>query len=258
MSAAAQESAAPKVLLIDSNVFFAKRLSGALAHEGIDVVHCTQSAYALTMIEWQPPAAILCATNLREMGAFDILPIVHGDQKTAHIPVIAMGDGGGNQALMAAFRAGCADYVERRLGPEQIASHLRNFLRSEQHGFQSTQMLSGSDTVLSGNLSHLDLPGVVQMLSQSKQSGALHVNTAHLDGLLFFDAGEISHAEAGEFIGDDAVIAIVQRCNDLEAGGYKFVPGATAATRTVLRSATQLLLDALRVLDEDNSARESD
>src|SRR5258706_1428267 len=203
MSATAHEATAPKVLLIDSNVFFAKRLSGALAAEGIEVVHCTRSDYALTMIEWNPPAAIVCASNLREMGAFELLPIVHGDEKTAHIPVIAMGDGGGDQALMAAFRAGCADYVERRLGPEQIAAHLRNFLRSEQHGFQPTQMLSVSDTVLSGNLSHLDLPGVVQMLLHSNQSGALYVNTTDLDGVLFFAAGEISHAEAGELVGSD-------------------------------------------------------
>src|SRR5207244_4555260 len=126
----AHEVAGPKVLLIDSNVFFAKRLSGALAAEGIEVVHCAQAAYALTMIEWNPPTAIVCASNLREMGAFEILPIVHGDKKTAHIPVIAMGDGGDDQALMAAFRSGCADYVDRRLGPEQIAAHLRVFLRS--------------------------------------------------------------------------------------------------------------------------------
>ncbi|MGH9670873.1 MAG: hypothetical protein ACRD3A_12280, partial [Terriglobales bacterium] len=58
-----------KILLIDSNVFFAKRLGDALKHEGFEVVHSTQSAYALTMVEWDTPAAILCATNLREMGA---------------------------------------------------------------------------------------------------------------------------------------------------------------------------------------------
>ena len=244
-----------KVLLIDSNVFFARRLSGALTREGMEVIHCTQAAYALTMLEWCPPAAILCATNLREMGAFEILPILHGDEKTTHIPIIAMGDGG-EQALMAAFRAGCADYVERRLGPEQIAAHVRNFLRSHGSGFQPTQMVSVTDTALTGKLSHLDLPGVVQMISHSNQSGALYVNANELDGMLFFETGQIAHAECGDMIGDDAVITIVQRCNGVETGDYKFVPGATAVTRTVLRSPTQLMLEALRVLDENNTEGE--
>lgn len=239
----------PKVLLIDSNVFFAKRLSDALKQEGMEVVHSTQSAYALTMLEWNTPAAILCATNLREMNAFELPRIVHGDHKNAHIPIIAMGDGG-DQALMAAFRAGCDDYVDRRLGPEHVASHLRTFLKSQNEGFQPTQMLGISETALSGNLSHLDLLGVVQMLAHSRQSGALHVNSSDLDGIMFFDAGDISHAESGDLIGDDAVLDIVKRTNQVDMGVYKFVPGASASTRTVLRSATELMLDALRELDE--------
>jgi CheY-like chemotaxis protein len=183
------------------------------------------------------------------MNAFELPRIVHGDHKNAHIPIIAMGDGG-DQALMAAFRAGCDDYVDRRLGPEHIASHLRTFLKSHNEGFQPTQMLGISETALSGNLSHLDLLGVVQMLAHSRQSGALHVNSSDLDGIMFFDAGDISHAESGDLIGDDAVLDIVKRTNQVEMGVYKFVPGASAGTRTVLRSATELMLDALRELDE--------
>jgi len=243
-------TAAPsKILLIDSNVFFAKRLSDALKQEGLEVVHSTQSAYALTMLEWNMPTAIFCATNLRELGAHDIPRILNVDLKTSHIPVIAIGEGG-DQALMDAFRAGCADYVDRRLGPEHIASHVRAFLKSHEEGFQPTQMLGSSDTALSGTLSHLDLPGVVQMLSQSRQTGALHVNSSELDGIIFFDAGAISHSESGDLVGDDAVVDIVKRSNSVENGVYKFVPGASAATRTVLRSPTELLLDALREVDE--------
>jgi CheY-like chemotaxis protein len=242
-------SAMPKLLLIDSNVFFAKRLGDALKLEGFDVVHNTQSAFALTSLEWDTPAAILCSTNLREMGAYELPKILGNDTKTAHIPIIAMGDGG-DQALMEAFRAGCDDYIDRRLGPEHIASHVRTFLKSHTEGFQPTQMLESSETAFSGTLSHLDLPGVVQMLCHSRQSGSLHVNTNEVDGIVFFDSGEISHAEAGELIGDDAVVIIVKRCNGVENGVYKFIPGASAATRTVLRSATDLMLDALREIDE--------
>ena len=239
----------PRLLLIDSNVFFAKRLGDALKGEGFEVVHNTQSAFALTSLEWDTPVAILCSTNLREMGAYELPKIIHGDEKTAHIPIIAMGEGG-DQALMEAFRAGCDDYVDRRLGPEHIASHVRTFIKSHTEGFQPTQMLTTSETALSGSLSHLDLPGVVQMLCHSRQSGALHVNANHIDGIIFFEAGDITHAEAGELVGDDAVIIIIKRCNGVEMGVYKFIPGAEAITRTVLRSATDLMLDALRQLDE--------
>ena len=239
-----------KILLIDSNVFFARRVTDALRHEGFEVSHSTQSGYALTMLEYDTPSVILCSTSLREINAHELPPIIHADPKTAHIPVIAMGEGSEN-SLMEAFRAGCADYVDKRLGPELIAGHVKSFLRSNAEGFQPVQMLVSSDTALSGNLSHLDLPGVVQMLVHSRQSGSLYVNAGVIDGIVFFDNGNITHAESGDLIGDEAVVQIVKCSNGVDSGGYKFVPGETASTRTVLRSATELMLEALRELDED-------
>jgi DNA-binding response OmpR family regulator len=246
-----ETQASPKILVIDANVFFARRLGEALKREGFEVAHSPQSAYAMTMLEWDTPSAIVCATNLREMSAHDIPRILHADIKTAHIPIIAMGEGG-EQALMEAFRSGCDDYVDRRSGPEQVAAHVRAFLRSHTEGFHPTQMLENSDAALSGSLSHLDLPGVVQMLTHSRQTGALHINAGEVDGIIFFDGGEISHAERGEVVGEDAVLEIIKNCNGAESGVYKFVPGATTTTRTVLRSATELMLEALRELDEEN------
>jgi CheY-like chemotaxis protein len=240
----------PRILLIDSNVYFAKRLGDALKQQGFDVVPSTQAAYALTMVEWNAPAAIVCATNLREMGAYEMAPILRADPKTAGIPLIAVG-GGGDQALLEAYRAGCDDYVDRKRPPADIAAHIRSFLVSRQDGFQPTQMLSTAETALSGSLSHLDLPGVIQMLGQAHQTGALHINAADADGIIFFEGGEIFHAECGTFFGDEAVTQIVKTCQSSPSGVYKFVYGATAAQRTVLRSATDLLLDAMREFDED-------
>jgi DNA-binding response OmpR family regulator len=238
-----------KILLIEDNLVFAKELGEALQREGFEVVHATQSAYALTMVEWTPPIAILCAMNLSEMGAFEISRILHADSKTAQLPVIAIGEGE-QHGLMEAYRAGCDDYVDRRLGAESVAAQVRNFLRSRREGFQPTQMLGSAESALSGNLSHLDLPGIIQMLVHSRQTGVLHVNAGAIDGIMSFAAGEIIHAESGSKIGDQAVVHIVQSCNHVENGAYRFVPGEPAATRTVLRSATQLMLDALRELDE--------
>ncbi len=246
-------STAAKILLIDANVFFARRISEALKQEGFEVVHSTHSGYALTMLEYDTPSAIVCSTSLREINAHDLPPIVHADPKTANVPVIALGEGG-DQALMAAFRSGCADYLDKRLGPELIATHIKSFLRSNTEGFQPVQMLGSSDTALSGSLSSMDIPGVVQMLTHTRQTGALYVNTEVIDGIIFFENGIVTHAESGELVGDEAMVEIVKLSNGLDSGTYKFLPGESAATRTVLRSATELMLDALRQVDETAEA----
>src|SRR5713226_8653047 len=97
--------AMPKILLIDSNVYFSKRLADALQKEGFEVIPCAKAAFALTMLEYDTPAAILCATNLREMNALEIARILHADSKNANLPIIAIGDGS-QKALMEAFHAG--------------------------------------------------------------------------------------------------------------------------------------------------------
>src|SRR2546423_12114530 len=136
-----------KILLIDSNVYFAKNLGDALKREGFDVVASTQGAFALTTLEYDMPAAIVCATNLREMGALEIAKIIHADPKNAALPVIALGDGS-QRALMEAFQAGCDDYIDRHRPPATIATHVRNIVTTKAEGFQPTQMLAQAATSL--------------------------------------------------------------------------------------------------------------
>jgi CheY-like chemotaxis protein len=238
-----------RVLLIDSNVYFVKRVTQALEKEGFEVLHHPAASYALTTIEYNPPNVILCATELREMGAFEIAPVLRSDPKTAKIPLLAIGNSA-DKGPLEAYRAGCDDFIDRRRNPADIASHVRALLRSSVHGFQPTEMLTMAETSLSGNLAHLDLPGIIQMLDQARQSGVLHVNARDTDAVVFFADGQIHHAEYGKLTGDAAVIRLIQACQQLGTGVYKFVAGAVSSPRTVHRAATDLLLDALREFDE--------
>ena len=240
-----------RVLLIDSNVYFVRRVTDALVKEGFQVVHHPAASYALTMIEWNPPDIILCATELREMGAFEIVPVLRSDPKTANTPLMALGNSA-EKGPLEAYRAGCDDYIDRRRNPSDIASHVRAFLRSSKHGFQPTEMLSTADASLSGSLAHLDLAGIIQMLDQTQKTGALHVNAGETDAVLFFESGEIHHAEYGQLAGEEAVTQIVKDCHQSGVGVYKLVPGTTASQRTVHRRSIDLLLDALREFDEAN------
>jgi hypothetical protein len=127
---------------------------------------------------------------------------------------------------------------------------VKQIIVSKAEGFQPTQMLAQSDTSLSGNLTHHDLTGVMQMLGHAHQTGALHINAGATDGVLFYDAGEITHAECATLFGDEAVIHILKNCGNSTEGVYKFAYGTTSTQRTVLRSATDLMLDAMREFDE--------
>ena len=241
-----------KILVVDTNLFFVKRLTEALREQGFEVIHSTEPAYALTMIEWNMPVAILCGVNLRNSNSFEIPSILRADVKTRHIPVIGIGDRG-QQSQLQALRAGHDDFLDRRLSAEEIAAHLLSILTSHQEGFRPTQMLCRSETALDGRLSLVDLPGMIQVLAQSRQTGALHVNAPATDGVIFFDAGEVIHAESGQYAGDEAIAHLIKSCCGLTDGVYKFIPGDAVTLRTVQGNLNALILDALRQLDERDS-----
>ena len=238
-----------KVFVVDTNLFFVKRLTEALQQKGFEAVHCSEAAYALTMIEWNMPVAILCSINQRSASSFEIPTILRADAKTSHIPVIAIGDRGQNSQLEV-LRAGYEDFLDRRLGAEEIVAHLDSLLASDRDGFKPTQMLTRSETALDGRLSMVDLPGVIQMIEQSRQTGALHVNASSTDGIIFFDSGEVIHAESGLFAGDDAIVCLIKKCHNNKDGVYKFMPGSAPTLRTVHCNLSGLIMDALRELDE--------
>ncbi len=247
------EAAYGKILVVDTNLFFVKRLTEALKMQGFGVVHATEPGYALTMIEWNMPVAILCAVNLHGSKGFDIPGIIGADSKTRHIPVIGIGDRG-QQSQLLALRAGYDDFLDRRLSAEEISAHLVSFLTSYQDGFQPIQMLCRSETALDGRLSLVDLPGMIQVLAQARQSGALHINATGTDGVIFFDGGEVIHAESGQFAGDEAITHLIKCCHGVTDGVYKFIPGGTVSLRTVQGTISKLILDALGELDEAGSA----
>ena len=83
-----------------------------------------------------------------------------------------------------------------------------------------------------------------------KAQRGLGISDSQLAERVGITVDAVRTVRSGDLIGEDAVVHIVKNCNGKESGVYKFVPGATATTRTVLRSATELMLDALREVDE--------
>jgi len=102
---------------------------------------------------------------------------------------------------MESFQAGCDDYIDRHLSPGVIANHIKNIIISKLEGFQPTQMLGQADTSLSGNLTHHDLTGVMQMLGQARQTGALTINAGETDAVLFTTVEKSPTRNAGRFLG---------------------------------------------------------
>ncbi|MEJ2288301.1 MAG: DUF4388 domain-containing protein, partial [Deinococcales bacterium] len=99
---------------------------------------------------------------------------------------------------------------------------------------------------MTGTLGLFSLVDLFQLLSSSQRSGRLGVD--HPAGLarVYFDKGQVVHAEFGELKGEDAVFALFAD----ERGSFEFRLGIPAPDSTITGGTENLVLEAIRRLDE--------
>lgn len=109
--------------------------------------------------------------------------------------------------------------------------------------------ITHSPSILSGDLSAISIFDAVQVLENSRLTGALAINTSTEQGRVHFNEGRIVGAEAGNLVGEDAFRRIVEATT----GRFEFERAAEAFPVTINASSnTNLILDSLRQFDEEN------
>jgi hypothetical protein len=99
---------------------------------------------------------------------------------------------------------------------------------------------------MTGTLGLFSLVDLIQLLSGARRSGRLLVQHPRGDAKLYFEEGEIVHALFAELIGEEAVYALFAD----ERGAFSFAAGLPAMERSVELGTRNLVLEAVRRLDE--------
>ncbi|HRP47118.1 MAG TPA: DUF4388 domain-containing protein [Trueperaceae bacterium] len=99
---------------------------------------------------------------------------------------------------------------------------------------------------MTGTLGLFSLVDLFQLLSAAKRTGRLAVE--HPAGLarIYFDRGQVVHAEFGELHGEEAVYALFRD----ERGGFEFRIGLPSPTNSIEANTENLVLEGVRRLDE--------
>jgi|GEM_PF-1954887 len=106
---------------------------------------------------------------------------------------------------------------------------------------------------LVGNLKDLKLPSLIQLNCMERNVAKLTIENEGKYGFVYFDKGQVVHAEFDPDIGEKAVFRLLS----LYAGRFKVESGIRAPVKSIHTSWNNLLLDGLNQLDvgEDNPER---
>lgn len=131
----------------------------------------------------------------------------------------------------------------KRLDPRvSVTGHLRDIRRLDT---PKTQPLK----ILSGNLADLNLFDVIQIVENSRLTGALHIKSSAAEGEILFNEGQIAGAKVGSESSMDALSPLLGAVD----GVFEFEKSSTEYERTIqATSNTALILDMLRAKDEES------
>jgi hypothetical protein len=100
---------------------------------------------------------------------------------------------------------------------------------------------------LKGSLTSINLADIIQLVSNSNQSGRfILTRTSGQQGMIYLKKGEIIHAEADVFKGEDAIFTLIA----WDEGEFIFEEGAFDTPTSIQRPITSLLMEAARRIDE--------
>lgn len=104
--------------------------------------------------------------------------------------------------------------------------------------------------IMGGQIEEIGLPDLIQMFESARKTGTLRIRLADLVGSLAFQDGRIVHASYRDQSGPLALIPLLR----LTGGHFRFEPGLPDPTpHSIHGTNTQIVLDALRIIDEERA-----
>lgn len=109
--------------------------------------------------------------------------------------------------------------------------------------------------LIRGKIEDIGLADVIQMLESARKTGTLQLRFADRTGNIYFRNGSIQQAMFQGHLGQTAIVELFR----LSGGDFKFEPTIPETIAPGFEgSNTQIVLDALRVIDEENHRRRED
>jgi two-component system chemotaxis response regulator CheY len=222
------------ILVADGDPNAAHYFSGSLRANGFNTASTTSGIEALGLYKSGSPDLVVTDLVLTEMDGMSLLEELKKYDPAARVLITT--DNADKNMITRAFRMGVLDVLEKPLDPEFLISKIRDLLARE-------------DRALEGNLQMMSLASIIQINCEERNQAQLTLNHLGKGGTIFFNNGEMVHAETGDLVGDEAIYSLLR----WEEGTFKVMMGVEPVLITIDKNWSGLLLEGMRRIDESTA-----
>ena len=118
----------PLILIVEDQDDLRKLYAEQLVMSGFDVIQAANGADAIDRTTSQAPDVVLMDLSLPVIDGWEATRRLKNDERTAHIPVLALTAHDGSGELQRATRAGCDWFVPKPCPPDALITEVRRVL----------------------------------------------------------------------------------------------------------------------------------
>ncbi len=201
-------------------------------------LHAVNSAVdALALLKKLTIELVISDIRMPEISGLDLLLKVRELYPTTK--VIIMTAYGSSEIQEEANRRGCFKYIEKPFEINKLRQMILDTVK-EKKGFE-------------GRISDFQLSDLIQMNCLGRLTNAISVETIDKSGAIYFEDGNIIHANVGDLDGDEAFYEIIS----WQGGSFAINKDAKADKESILKGWQSLMLEGLRRSDEQRETDES-
>lgn len=228
-----------RALIIDPDPEETTVLELRMVEQGFEVQQAHGTDQALKMLRGGEIEIVLSEIDLKPADGFALLTEARKQPWGDKVPWIFVTGRSGRQDAQKAFDLGAADFVTKPVSTDLLVAKIKQIMEREA-------ATRGSPRGVSGSLTEMSLPDMVQVLWHGRKTGSLKIRSGKESGEIHFVSGAIYNAMWSNLRGAEAFYAML----GLADGDFMLDPSHKEAQQVIRESPEALLLEGMRRLDE--------
>jgi CheY-like chemotaxis protein len=233
-----------KVLVVDDNALILDLvMKGLMPH--CDTRAAADGADALLKIVDDPPDLVVCDYRMPGLDGRQLYEKLRARQQTKSIPFIFLASRSDIEEKLRPIVEGVEEFIPKPFFLKDLVRRAKKVVdRLHLEKLQNRQVRPG---VIQGRLEEMSIMDLMQSLEMGQKSCQLTVRRGGETAQLFFSSGQCKDAKLGPVEGEAAVYQAVAWPD----GEFEIDFNSSASRDTISRTTTGLLMEALRLMDEE-------
>ncbi len=232
-----------RLLLVDDNPLIVELMRKGLEPHA-EVSTLTDSTDALLQCIASPPDLVICDFRMPGLNGRQLVEKLRARPETKAVRVIMVAAKPDIDEKLRPLADSVEEFVVKPFYLRDLVATAKKVL--SRISLEKMQSAAPKEGVIRGRLAEMNMIDLLQSLELGQKTCALTIKRDSDVCRMFFASGQLNHAEIGGLEGDDAVYCVVSWPD----GAFEIDFNARSGKQTTTRSTQSLLMEALRLLDE--------